>query len=95
MTGAAATRMGGRPGRGRSSRPARPSSKEHLRRLVTICMGSMNTSARSLFCMPAAAMRMIRARTTSIHGADWGAARRRSLAPSPPGRAKADERNDG
>lgn len=58
----------GRPWRDLSSRPARRSSKNRLRHLLTICRGVSSLSAISSFSRPLEAYKTIRARITSLYG---------------------------
>src|ERR1700689_1068742 len=59
---------GGRPERGRFSKPSKRSSKNRLRHLLTICRGIEIRSAIWSLRRPLAAKRMVLARTTIKYG---------------------------
>src|SRR5271157_5167622 len=61
-------KTGGRPGRGRFSKPSKRSSKKRLRHLLIICRGSETRSAIWSFRRPFAASRIALARTTIKYG---------------------------
>ncbi len=69
VTTATGGKARGRPVRGRSFNPARPSSKNRLRHLDTSCTATSSRSAITVFSSPSAASSTIFARITWWYGA--------------------------